>query len=40
MEGVVIKSKDNYNDERMPSNKKALKLINEKYLDKDQSDFH
>lgn len=40
MEGVVLKSRFNYNDERMPSNKKALKLINEKYLEKDQSEYH
>lgn len=40
IEGIVIKSRYNYNDPNMPSNKKCLKLISEKYLEKDQSDFH
>lgn len=39
-EGIVIKSKYNYNDDSMPSHKKALKWISEDYLSKDQSDFH
>lgn len=39
-EGLVIKSKDNYNDPSMPSKKRALKWVSEVYLDKDQSDFH
>ena len=34
----VVKSLDSYSDER--SSKRALKVISEKYLDKDQSDFH
>lgn len=37
-EGVVVKSIENYSDER--GNKKALKAISEKYLDKDNTDFH
>lgn len=37
-EGLVVKSLDNYTDER--GNKRALKAISEKYLDKDQTDFH
>lgn len=37
-EGVVVKSYENYTDER--GNKRALKCISEKYLDKDQSEFH
>ena len=37
-EGLVVKSLERYNDER--GNKRALKCISEKYLDKDQSDFH
>lgn len=37
-EGLVVKSVNHYNDER--GNKRALKVISEKYLDKDQSDFH
>jgi RNA ligase (TIGR02306 family) len=40
MEGLVIKSRYNYNDYGMSSNKRALKWLSEKYLDKDQSDFH
>lgn len=37
-EGIVIKAKENYSTE---GNKKALKLINEVYLDdKNNSDFH
>lgn len=38
IEGVVIKSKNDYNDG--PSGKKAFKLINPEYLAKDQSDYH
>lgn len=38
-EGIVIKAV-NYNDKACAGNKKALKWISEKYLDKDQSDFH
>lgn len=37
-EGVVVKALENYCDER--GNKRALKAISEKYLDKDQTDFH
>lgn len=37
-EGLVIKAVENYCDER--GNKRALKCISEKYLDKEQSDFH
>lgn len=37
-EGIVVKSVENYSDEM--GSKKALKCISEKYLDKDQSDFH
>jgi RNA ligase (TIGR02306 family) len=37
-EGIVVKSLGKYSDER--SSKRALKVISEKYLDKDQSDFH
>lgn len=37
-EGVVVKAYEHYSDER--GNKRALKCISEKYLDKDQSDFH
>ncbi len=40
MEGLVIKSRYNYNDDRMSSNKRALKWLSEKYLDKDQSEYH
>lgn len=36
-EGVVVKSRYEYNND---GNKKCLKVISEKYLDKDQSDFH
>lgn len=39
-EGIVIKSRDKYNDELMPSNKKCVKWLSEKYLEGDQSDFH
>ena len=38
MEGLVVKAVEGYSDER--GNKRALKCISEKYLDKDQSDFH
>lgn len=37
-EGLVVKAVKGYCDER--GNKRALKAISEKYLDKDQSDFH
>jgi len=37
-EGIVVKSIENYVDER--GSKRALKAISEKYLDKDQTDFH
>lgn len=37
-EGIVVKTLVGYSDER--GSKRALKLISEKYLDKDQSDFH
>jgi len=37
-EGIVVKSLSNYSGE--DGNKRALKVISEKYLDKDQSDFH
>lgn len=40
MEGIVIKSASDYNNTTLSSSKKELKLINEVYLDKDQSDFH
>jgi RNA ligase (TIGR02306 family) len=40
MEGIVIKSLNDYNNDVLSSAKKELKLINEAYLDKDQSDFH
>lgn len=39
-EGIVIKSRFEYNDNRMPSNKKVVKWISEDYLSKDQTDFH
>lgn len=39
-EGVVIKSKDNYNDNTMPSHKRSLKWVSEDYLAKEQTDFH
>lgn len=39
-EGIVIKSRHNYNDDYMPSQKKCVKLLSEKYLEGDQSDFH
>ena len=38
MEGLVVKAVERYSDER--GNKRALKCISEKYLDKDQTDFH
>ena len=37
-EGVVVKAMDGYCDKK--GNKKALKIISEKYLDKEQTDFH
>lgn len=37
-EGIVVKSVERYTDER--GSKRALKAISEKYLDKDQTDFH
>lgn len=37
-EGVVVKAVEGYSDER--GNNKALKVISEAYLDKDQTDFH
>lgn len=40
MEGIVIKSLNDYNNPVLSSAKKELKLINEEYLNKDQSDFH
>jgi len=40
MEGLVIKSLNDYNNEVLSSAKKELKLINEEYLNKDQSDYH
>lgn len=40
MEGIVIKSMNDYNNEILSSAKKELKLINEEYLNKEQSDFH
>lgn len=39
-EGVVVKSKEAYNDNSCSSQKKALKIISPVYLDKDQTDFH
>jgi len=39
-EGIVIKSRYNYNDDFMPSNKKCVKWLSEKYLEGDNSDFH
>lgn len=39
-EGIVIKSRNSYNDPFMPSNKKCVKWLSEKYLEGDQSDFH
>lgn len=39
MEGLVVKAVDNYSDER--GNKRALKCISEKYLDRsDNTDYH
>jgi RNA ligase (TIGR02306 family) len=38
-EGIVIKAKE-YNNTAFSGNKKSLKWISEKYLEKDQSDFH
>jgi RNA ligase (TIGR02306 family) len=40
MEGIVIKSRTSYNDDRMSSNKRALKWLSEKYLDKDNTEYH
>ena len=40
MEGIVIKSVNDYNNDVLSSAKKELKLINEEYLNKDQSEFH
>ena len=37
-EGVVVKAIHGYSDDR--GSKKALKVISEKYLDKEQTDFH
>ena len=37
-EGIVVKALHNYCDDR--GNKKALKVISEAYLDKDNTDFH
>jgi len=37
-EGIVVKSLSNYSGE--DGTKRALKVISEKYLDKEQSDFH
>lgn len=37
-EGVVVKAIKDYTDQR--GSKRALKAISEKYLDKDQTDFH
>jgi hypothetical protein len=37
-EGVVIKAIEGYTD--MRGNNKALKVISEVYLDKEQTDFH
>lgn len=39
-EGIVVKSKNCYNDNSCSSQKKALKIISPIYLDKDQTDFH
>lgn len=39
-EGVVVKSRYGYNDEYCSSSKRALKVISEEYLDKDNTDFH
>lgn len=39
-EGVVIKSRFGYNDSACASQKRALKLISEKYLEGDNDDFH
>lgn len=39
-EGIVVKSRENYNHPAMPSAKKAVKWLSEAYLDKDNSDFH
>lgn len=39
-EGIVIKSRFEYNDNRMPSNKKVVKWISEDYLSKEQTEFH
>lgn len=37
-EGIVVKAVEGYSDER--GNNKALKVISEAYLDKEQTDFH
>lgn len=39
-EGVVVKSRFEYNDESCSSGKRALKVISEAYLDKNNTDFH
>jgi len=39
-EGIVVKSRYNYNFDDMPSKKKALKWLSEEYLNKEQSEFH
>jgi RNA ligase (TIGR02306 family) len=39
-EGVVVKSRNNYNDPYCSSQKRALKVISEAYLDGDNDDFH
>lgn len=39
-EGVVVKSRLGYNDEYCSSSRRSLKVISEKYLDKDNTDFH
>jgi len=38
-EGVVVKALHNYNN-KGDAGKRALKIISEKYLDKEQTDFH
>lgn len=40
MEGVVVKSLNDYNNPVLSSAKKVLKFINPEYLNKEQSDFH
>lgn len=40
-EGIVIKSRNNYNDSNCPSGRRSLKYINPEYLDnKNNTDFH